>query len=492
MLWACLRLPGFSLQLRLRGAKSSGAVIVTSGGNRPRVLSCNPPARSHGIRPGMAASAAVALAPDLVEHVRDSAAEAQALRNIAAWAGQFTSIVCLVPPDAVLLEIAGSLRLFGGLRPLLLSIDAGLVELGYTAALTAAPTPTGACLLARAGTGARITDPVRLPAALAPLPLVLLDQPEETVHTLAVMGVHTIGECLALPREGLARRFGQQLLDELDRALGRLPDAREPYIHPMRYVSKLALPAPVREIEPLLFAAKRLLLELAGFLRMRQTGVTRLELTLQHEDRKPTVVMLGFAVPCRDAERMLRLLRERLTNVELPDRVEVIALESKETRPLDSRNLSLFPEDRLLEEQRWLIIEHLRARLGTDAVHGIVSHPDHRPEQAWRACEPGTDAASSARSTRPVWLLEAPFRLPVVKEEARTDALLTLILSHIGRGEPGPLTVLAGPERIESGWWDDGDVARDYFVAVDTQGRKLWVFRDRRSEGEWYLHGLYG
>ncbi len=493
MLWACLRLSDFSLQLRLRGAESPGPIIVTSGGNRPQVLSCNPPARSHGIRPDMTASAAVALAPDLIECVRDSIAEAQALRNIAAWAGQFTSVVCLVPPDAVLLEVAGSLRLFGGLRPLLLQIDAGLVELGYTAALTAAPTPTGACLLARAGTSIRTTDPAQLPAVLASLPLVLLDQPKETVRTLAVMGVHTVGDCLALPRDGLARRFGQQLLDELDRALGRLPDTRVPYIQPMRYASKLALPAPVQETEPLLFAAKRLLLELAGFLRMRQTGVTRLELTLQHADCKPTVVMLGFAVPCRDAERMLRLLRERLANVALPDRVEAIAIQSRETRPLCSHNLSLFPEDRLPEEQRWLIIEHLRARLGTDAVHGIASHPDHRPELAWRACEPGTNAASGARSTRPLWLLEVPWRLPVDKEEAGTDAPLTLILSHtLGHAEPGPLIMLAGPERIESGWWDDGDTARDYFVATDTAGRKLWVFRERHGQKQWYLLGLFG
>src|SRR5262245_19002037 len=120
MLWACLRFPDFSLQLRLRGAEASGPVLITSGGNRPHVLSCNPPARSHGIRPGMTVSAAVALAPELIEHARDPAAESQALSNIAAWAGQFTAVVCLGPPDAVLLEIAGSLRLFGGLRRLLL------------------------------------------------------------------------------------------------------------------------------------------------------------------------------------------------------------------------------------------------------------------------------------------------------------------------------------------------------------------------------------
>ena len=429
MLWACLHLPDFSLQLRLRGAESSGPVIITTGGNRPQVLSCNPPARSHGIRPGMTASAAVALAPDLVEHVRDPAAEAQALRSIAAWAGQFTSVVCLAPPDAVLLEIAGSLRLFGGLRPLLLQIDAGLVELGYTAALAAAPTPTGACLLARAGTGATHHRPGAAAGSAR-------RAPARAARSAGRDRAHARGHGRAYHRRmpgPAARRPRTPLRTAVAGRAGPRagPAARCPRaVHPaLRYASKLALPAPVQEIEPLLFAAKRLLLELAGFLRMRQTGVTRLKLTLQHEDRKPTVVMLGFAVPCRDAERMLRLLRERLANVALPDRVEAIAIESRETRPLGSRNLSLFPEDRLPEEQRWLIIEHLRARLGTDAVHGIASHPDHRPELAWRACEPGTDAAASARSTRPLWLLEAPWRLPVEKEEARTDAPLTLILS---------------------------------------------------------------
>jgi protein ImuB len=290
------------------------------------------------------------------------------------------------------------------------------------------------------------------------------------------MGLQTIGECLALPRDGLARRFGQQLLDELDRALGRLPDAREPYRHPARYASKLALPAPVQETEPLLFAAKRLLLELAGCLRMKQTGVTRLKLTLHHEDRKPTVVMLGFAVPCRDADRMVRLLRERLANVELPDRVEAIAIDGEETRPLGSRNLSLFPEDRLPEEQRWLIIEHLRARLGTDAVHGILSHPDHRPEQAWRACEPGAGKEGYCSSVRrPLWLLEAPRRL------------------HSSAGEPlldGLLALEAGPERIEGGWWDERDVTRDYFVATDAAGRRFWIYRER-GEAAWFLQGIF-
>jgi protein ImuB len=200
--------------------------------------------------------------------------------------------------------------------------------------------------------------------------------------------------------------------------------------------------------------------------------------------------MLGFAVPCRDADRMVRLLRERLASVELPDRVEAIAIAAEETRPLDSRNLSLFPEDRPPEEERWLIIEHLRARLGMQAVHGIVSHPDHRPEQAWRTCEPGAGGDGRRGASRPLWLLEEPRRLPVEKEQAQASAFPALILSREALDVQSPLTLLAGPERIESGWWDDRDVTRDYFVASDPAGRRLWIFRERHG-GNWFLQGIF-
>jgi protein ImuB len=47
---------------------------------------------------------------------------------------------------------------------------------------------------------------------------------------------------------------------------------------------------------------------------------------------------------------------------------------------------------------------------------------------------------------------------------------------------------LAGPERIESGWWDGDDAKRDYFIARLSDGALGWVYRE---EGQWFLHGLF-
>jgi len=478
MLWSCLYFPDLSLQLLLRAAAAPvRPLVIHNGGNRPQVLSCDASARSAGITPGMSMSAALALCSELQARPRDVGAERRALERIAGWAGQFTPAVSLDTPDAVLLEIEGSLGLFGGLPALQLRLSQELAGLGYAAAIAAAPTPGAARLLARAGMSMAVTGCLDLPDALRDLPLALLAQPEDSVRTLALMGVRTIGDCLALPREGVARRFGQDLLDEIDRALGRLSDPREPYSPPARYRARLSLPAPVYETGPLLFAAQRLIVELCGQLRGKGSGVMRLGLTLLYEEHAPTRVRIGFSSPTRDPQRIARLLRERLVRVELPERVEAIQFDCEESRPLASRNLSLFPEDMLPDEERWSLVDHLRARLGEDAVHGIAGRADHRPERAWRACEPGAAGPAAAQARRPLWLLDPPLQLHEREDQPQLD---------------GPLVLHGGPERIEGGWWDGGDVTRDYFIASDAQDRRLWVYRERQDQRRWYLQGIFG
>jgi protein ImuB len=476
MLWAAVHLPDLSLQLRLCGTVAPGPVLIQDESHRPRVLSCNDAASGLGVQPGMPVSAAFALAAGLQLFTRDPEKETKALKGVALWAGQFTPTVSIASGNEVLLEIGGCLRLFGGLRQLGGRIRANLRELGYHAVVAVAPTATGALLLSRAGIATCVGDRHELRRALAPLRLRLLDQPADTIATLAGMGVHTIRDYLALPRDGLARRFGQRLLDEIDRALGHLPDPRPPFTPPARYAATLELPAPVQETEPLLFAAKRLILELAGYLAMKQAGVTQLRFELEHAHRSATRVAIGLSAANRDAAHLLTLLREKLATVELPAPVETIRLIAAETRPLGSHNRSLFADQRPAAEDRWRVIEHLRARLGADAVYGLGMFPDHRPELALRRVPAGKAQDGGCDLYRPLWLLARPLPLKAGDLLPQAD---------------GPLTLLDGPERIESGWWDDFDVTRDYFVARDASGVKLWIFRERNDQKNWFLHGVF-
>ena len=477
VLWICLHFADLPLAVFARADASGSPAVTASASHRPDVMVANAAAKKLGVVAGLSLAAALALDPDLAIHLRDERAEAAALERIALWAGQWTPTASIEPPACVLLEVSGALRYFGGVDRLVGGIGAGLAEIGFPAAPAVAPTPGAASLLARAGCEVAVETP-DIANALVPLPVALLAHAREALPTLRAIGVETIGELVALPREGVARRFGQALLDEVDRALGRLPDARPPFIAPERYEGQLELPAPVEEVEALLFGARRLLGELCGFLQGRGAGVTRLRCDLVHEDEAPTSIVLGLRAT-RQVEHIMTVRRERLAREALSDRVEAIRLVTEEIAPLAGRDGDFFAASKNAEAGTQLV-ERLRARLGEEAVRTLALHADHRPERAWR-WEQGTgiaDATARAKTdgpapdlpVRPVWLFPEPHALP----DGPAGAALRLE---------------SGPERIESGWWDGHDIGRDYFVGRGERGETLWLYRDRR--GRWFVHGVF-
>ncbi len=424
----------------------------------------------------MTAAAALALAPRLRIAPRDPATETEALLGVAGWAAQFTPGVALEFPDGVLLEISGSLKLFGGLEPLLERLRQGLAGMGWSSALAGAPTPRAAFWLAWAGKQKFIGESAELESVLAALPLEVLRCKDETLAALEAIGVRTLGELRALPREGVARRFGQGPLDELDRALGRLPDPRNFFVPPARFVAAIELSAEVTQAEALLFAARRLIVQLAGFLAARSGGVRRFVLSLRHRDKAATEIAIGLVAPSRDAAHFTLLLRERLSNLTLVEPVRSIALEAEDVVPLPGRNLGLLLEQGKPPGQWEHLVERLRARLGTEAVCGIASRAEHRPERAGVIADAGQKQLQLDFGERPFWLLESPRPLAEIGAVPHHD---------------GPLELLVGPERIESGWWDGDDVARDYFVARMQNKALVWIYREWRGEGGWYLHGVF-
>ena len=92
------------------------------------------------------------------------------------------------------------------------------------------------------------------------------------------------------------------------------------------------------------------------------------------------------------------------------------------------------------------------------------------------------DAGNNAHYRMEAWVQQAVDLL---------DALGIAQADVVGNSFGGALALAAGPERIEAGWWDGGDVRRDYFIAIDGAGRRLWIFRDPRPPGGWFLQGMF-
>ncbi|MGC2048737.1 MAG: DNA polymerase Y family protein [Gallionella sp.] len=467
MFWLALHFPALSLEIFSRGGDAHEPLaVIEKQGNRSRVKACNEAAIVCGVRPGMLASATHALVANLIVRSSDIAAEQESLAGLAAWAGQFTPAISLQSPDGLLMEIGSCLRLHRGFNNLIRQISSGLNEMGYTFIHACAPTPHAAWLMALAGKEVAVRESAQLEKALAALSVRLLDQSQDILASLEMVGAYTLGDCLRFPRAGMARRFGQGLLDELDRALGRLPEARDFFVPPPGFERRLELPSQVHEAEALLFASRRLLLELEGYLRLLQAGVQEFELVCCHEDVPDTVLKVGFSEPVHALEHMLLLLRETLGCTRLPAPVHTIMLHASHLQARELSSLDMF-QDSADKVDGKLLLERLRIRLGKEAVFSIAPAADHRPELAWRQCETGEETRSPNKLQRPLWLLPKP--MPCLKDR---------------------LELRSGPERIESGWWDGKDVERDYYIAQGRNGSRLWVYRDRCS-GDWFVHGLF-
>jgi protein ImuB len=471
VLWLALAFPYLPLDL-LGDGGTVPLVIVETRKGRTVVRLANAVATRSGVRPGLGVAAARALCAALRVRERDPRREAEALQRLAAWACQYTSQLS-VEPDALLLEIGRSARLFGGIPALAARVRSGLEDLGYRAASFLAPTAEGALLLARAGETGEVPDSHALRQRLAALPLAALPLDEQGQRVLREAGLRRLGEVLELPRPGLGRRVGEDFLGWLDRLLGDIPDPRPLFVPPTIYRGRLELPAEIAAAEGLLFPARRLLHELAGFLRGRQLGAERLDWRLEHASLPPSRFALGLARPDRDAEHFLGLLRERLQRLSLPAPVRGLTLAARDLAPLAARPLDLL--DGRVPERGLELLERLRTRFGATAVTGLQAWPDHRPERAVAACAPGQRGAVCRFPERPLWLL--PRVEPLAVREGRP-------CWH------GPLELEGERERIEAGWWAGEGVARDYFVARTARGEKLWIYRDM-CDNQWFLQGFF-
>lgn len=490
-LWLCAHLPNLPLEALGAGGDRAGhdaACAVEGAGARQVVVAASEAARRRGVAPGIGLNAALALVPGLVVHERQPAAETALLDRLARWATQFTPLVSLEPPDALLAEVRGSLGLFGGAEALRRRAGRELRGAGLHAVTAVAPTPRAALWLVRAGLGLCVESVDGLPALAARLPLGCLGWPEASIRTLARLGARTLADLARLPREGFARRFGPALLGELDEGFGRRREPRRRAVMPERFDASLELPAESASLRLIEAALGSLLGRLQDFLRARVAGVSGLTVEFRHRTGPATRLRLGLARPSGDGGHLLALLRERLARTLLPAPTLALRMRSTVALPLlrqDRPLLGRTPQDTDPEDAVRLV-ERLRARLGSDAVFGVCLVPEHRPESAWRIAEPAVRSGPRPSqqqphlpvAPRPLWMLVEPQRL-----RERNGRPL-----HGGQ----PLELASGPERIETGWWDGRDVRRDYYDARTPDGLRLWVYRERGREGDWWLHGVFG
>jgi len=470
-LWACIVLPQLALDAVLRRVPDANAPLaLIAGSAQQRCLHMlNTAAQHAGLRVGMRLTAAHALLPDFAMVEYDPQAQAHWQNFLAAWAYRHSSLVSAQWPGCIVMEMRASFRLLGPWAEIEARLRAELDALGFSHRIALAPTPRAALVLAGVRDGWALLQVDALAEQLDRVPVRQACLPDNVGERLQRMGIRDLRTLRALPRDSLRRRFGLPLLVHLDHLYGQIDDPLSYYTPPDHFDSRIDLGCEVKNHTALLFPLRRLIVDLCTYLSIRDGGVQRFLLRLEH-DEGHTDMDVGLLAAERESALLFELTRQRLERVKISRPVLAVRLIARELPPFVPAARDLF-EGRAQQSLPWpQLRERLRARLGDDAVYRVSPADDPRPERAWRRVD-GVElriGAAPARPPRPLWLLAQPE--PLRDREPR---------------------IISGPERLESGWWDGEDVRRDYYVLETTQGQRVWAFVAAGERSGWMVHGWF-
>lgn len=489
--WACLWLPHLALDgvLRDQADPVRPLVLIAGPAQRRLLVAVNPAAATAGLRAGQTLAAAQALLGDFTVIEHDPHAYARWQRLLAGVLYRYSSQVSLDLPDALLLEVAGSLKLFGPWPRFAALLHDDLEALGFRHRLVLAPNPCAAWVLAQNHAELALNTPSALANALAQVPIDRAGLPAMVTGALRAMGLRTLKQVFALPRAAVVRRFGPDLLLQLDRLRGDTPRPLTWYQPPDRFDERIEFNYEVELSEALWFPLRRLVHDLAAFLTGRDGGVQRFDLLLEHEGRAATTVSIGLLAAERDPRLLFEIAQSRLAQASMPAPVRGLRLRADELPSFVPVGSDLFAPN-AAQTLAWpQLRERLRARLGAEQVYTLGIEADHRPERAWQR-QVEANGVRMPRATPAAAIAETEARVAFA---ARTIAPLRpgWLLSRPIPLRSREIRILSGPERIESGWWDGSDVRRDYYVVETAEGQRAWAYRPSGEDGPFMLHGWF-
>jgi protein ImuB len=431
--------------------------------------------------------------------------------GLLTWCRRYSPLVGWAEfdsPDSLLLDVTGCAHLFGGEEELARQIVRDFQRPGLTSRVAIADTVGAAWAIARYGpAGAGLSGgrprPVVVPAgglaeALRPLPVEALRISPPVVEVLHDLGIETIGQLTALPRETLPSRFGPEIGRRLDQAFGHVPE-------PIACERPFELPEaswgcePPIEGRPVIEAVlRRLLARVTRWLQSRNEGILQFDVDLSVPEGGPARFSVGLMRPTLNEKRLLELARLQLERVRLRGKVGGVRVCVIRSGPLDVEQAALFDAASHRTTHRDLdsLLNRLSNRLGNEAVLSPRLCPDFQPERGveyrpvmkrgdwdWR-----TDAENRVLAPprqRPLRLFPRP--QPVAVWSVVPDGPPVRLCWRDGDQK---IVRCEGPERIETGWWRPAPCRRDYFRAETKNGRRLWLFLSH-DEGSWFVHGEF-
>ncbi|MCB1230779.1 MAG: DNA polymerase Y family protein [Verrucomicrobiae bacterium] len=522
-MFACLHLPDFPLQARLRRQPGwrwepvgilncfdeNPADASAQRRSAPQLVALTRSAAEAGVEPGMTAAQGQARCGRLRVITRNRGEEMTTRDALLEAAARVSADFEDTGPGLATVDLSSlpGIDRPGAIERLGHEWVAAFADLELNLQTGFAPNPDLAALASRLAEPVHVFrgDNFALREQLARLPLDLINPPNDYRAILTLWGIDTLGDFTSLPRDELAERLGPDAIELWDQASGRCRRLLRLVRPPKDFALQVDLDFEITSLEPLMFLIRRTLETLAARLASAYLATSEMRLVLQFSDGASSEQTVRVPDPSGEVDRPFRLLQTRLTDLKVARPIEAYRLEVTPARP-GEKPFHLF-ETTLRDPNRFAeTLAQVEALVGSENVGSPEPRDTHRPDAfAMREFDPDSAKGNRETAASPLPAIQGlPLRrfrprIPI-DLETRTDPKTGArdpaeIISGQVRGR---LRQLAGPWRLSGEWWEKPQHWRREEWDIQLEDGSLyriacaWEERGGEKVAVWYLEGVYG
>jgi len=469
-------------------------VLSSLDHGRMVVTAANVLAQLQGITFGMTVADARAIFPSL--QVLDDKPELsiKLLTGLAEWCIRFTPVIGIDLPDGLMLDVTGCAHLWGGEKEYLSEIHNRFKHLGYAVNIAIAYTIGTAWAIARYGQNNFIIESGGQTTALLPLPPSSLRIETAIAERLEKLGLRQISNFIGIPRPSLRRRFGQELLQQLDKALGHEEEAVIPVTPIEPYQERLPCLEPIVTATGIEIALKRLLDVLCKRLQKEEKGIRGAALKCYRVDGKIEKIEIGTNRPTCNSKHLYKLFEIKIDSIEPALGIELFTLDALKVEELSIIQEKLWENSGGLDDIGLSeLLDRISGKIGAGNIHRYIPDEHYWPERSFKA------ASSINEPLQTTWKIDRPRPLQILSKPELIDVTAPIPdyppMNFRYKGKLHKITKADGPERIEQEWWLQQGQHRDYYAVEDEEGHRYWLFRlghyDVSKSYQWFIHGFF-
>ena len=483
--WICLKRPQLKDKPVIFSIKLGNKIVVSAASRQAEEL---------GINVGMPLADARAILPELEVLDDKLGRTARLLKALGTWCIRYSPIVGIDLPDGLMLEITGCTHLWGGEKSYLKEVVNRLRGAGYQVRAAISDTVATSWAVARFGKVSPIIAPGKHIDALLPLPSPALRLSELNLQKLSKLGLYRIGSFINMPASVLRRRFGEEIIERIRKAIGDMPDPITPIILPDPFSERLPSMEPINTRLGIEIAVEKLMNILCKRLQSEGKGLRQATLSCYRVDGKIIRVQIGTNQPSSNATHLLKLFGLKIGDIAPKMGIELFILDAQKVEDTQARQEAFWLQaDNGGNREIAELIDRICGKVGENTIHRYLPQQHYWPERAIMAVTSLTlkpEIPWRSDKPRPVQLLGKPEEIEVTAPIPDYPPMVFRYRDKIHQVKKAD-----GPERIEREWWLDAGEHRDYYSVEDELGKRYWLFRSGHYAGDkpskWYLHGFF-